>query len=350
MDKSHANALLVASFIIFMFGIVIAVVTEILKGPALVVSLSISIATAFGPIAIITLFLKAGFDSVLYEAAEKNLVKAIENQKSELDATRLKLNEQLENCRKQSQNLIDNTVTLSVLRRCGIIDAFEKRDKAFSRIKSWLRDRNNREFVFVGTSFRGLYWKKKGDEEIRDLIKERINEDRALLKDPDSLFFRFIFTHPAFAYLREKAEGKERSERLDSQYIKIREEILKSVLILRKIGIPERCIKFFNGTPTMFGIMTDEEMLLNPYPYKKQSYTSFGIIVKKSTEYEQLSLYDIYRDAHFEGVWRDTDNTTIWQDSKLEEFWTSTLDSVVNENLDNEVPSELKKLLDDVKT
>lgn len=346
MNRNHANALLVASFLIFMFGLVIAIVTEILKGPSLVVSLSISLATAFGPIAIVTIFLKVGFEAIVFDAAKESLDKLLEEQKMNLFETQNNLNLQLRECEKQSQNLIANTVTLSVLKRCGIVDAFERRAAVYKKIKSWLRDRNNKEFMFVGTSFRGLYWENEGDPEIKELIKERVKEQPELLHNSDSLFLRFLFTHPAFAYLREIAEGDERP---DGQYFKIREEILRSVLILRRIGIPEKCIKFFKGTPTLFGVMTDEAMFLNPYPYKKQSYTSFGLIISKvPSEDEQFSLYKMYKSAHFEGVWRDTENTVTWQDDRLDEFWRSTIDGVVHDDFEKQVPPDLRKLLNEI--
>lgn len=337
-QKKFATALLVATGLIFIVCILIAVITEVLKGPQLIVSLCISLATAFGPIAIVTLFARVGFDAIFYEAAVNSIEDAIDDERKNLDRFRKDLSVQLRLCQDHSQQLIDNTATLSVLRKCGVVDAFEHRAAAYERIKSWLRDRNNTEFVFVGTSFRGLYWQGEGDSEIYELIKERARENIKLLNNSDSLFLRFIFTHPAFAYLREQSEGNERPD----NFFRIREEILRSVLMLREIGIPEKAIKFFKGTPTLFGLMTDNNMFLNPYPYKKQAYTSFGFIVgNTNTLSAQFSLYRTFRIAHFDGVWRDTKNTVSWHDDKLEEFWKSTIASVIPENLDKAMPTEL---------
>ena len=340
--RSDANILIIATGLLFVFGIVIAVVTEVLKGPELIANISLAIATSCGPVTIVTLFLKYGFEQVLFAAAQDSLKKAISQEKNDLDEIKDALKVQQNNCKKNAENLLDKMKTLSVLDRCGIVDAFERRSEAHGIIKEWLKNKNNKNFMFVGTSFRGLFWQKEGDPEILDLIVDRYKE---LENDTDKKgepFIKFMFTHPAFAYLREKAEDEEREDR----EFHIREEILRSVLILRERGIPSRCIKFFKGTPTMFGVFTDEAMFLNPYPYKKQSYTSFGLIIKKTQfEDEKLTLYTTFRLSQFEGAWLDNENTVKWADDRFEEFWNSNLMAISPDNYTRRIEPDLTERL-----
>ncbi len=358
-------------------SIIIAVANEYMGGKEFITTLSISLATACGPVVIVTIFLEIGFGDILKDAATHSFklsfdkmsehseekiaelfekyIKAIEdtNKHSEekinkiidkyeknndknvqdIDNVKNSLANQINECKKHTVDLLNSTVTLSVLKECGIVEAFKNRGGAYDRIKSFLRDGNNREFIFVGTSFRGLYWPIEGDPQILELIE--------MLSAPgNSASLKFIFTHPAFAYLRSYAEGKERT---DSSF-SIRQEILQSVLMLRKIGVKEQNIKFYKGTPTLFGVMTDNHIFLNPYPYKKQSYTSFGITIAKS-EHEaiQKSLYSTFKEAHFTDVWDDRDNTVEWRDDKLEQLWESTIKDVVKPEDHHSIPPDLVK-------
>jgi len=60
------------------------------------------------------------------------------------------------------------------------------------------------------------------------------------------------------------------------------------------------------------------------------------------------SLYRIYREAHFEGVWKDAENTVQWNDSDLSILWGGTLNTVSPEEHDRTVPKELQILHDDL--
>lgn len=350
------SPLLVATSMMFFFGVLIAVICEVISGPAVLTNLSIAFATAFGPVAVLSFFLKAGLEPIIKDAAiesfEKEIARISEQQglidkklHSEIGVV---LKAQQERCEEHTRKLLDATKTLSVLKHCGVVDAFQRRAEAYGIIKEWLHDNNLKEFIFVGTSFRGLYWDQEGDREILDLIKKRAETSPELLNDENELYLRFIFTHPAFAYLRELAEGYERPD--SNKKFSIREEIIYSALLLREAGIPERCIKFYKGTPTVFGVMTDKHVFLNPYPYKKQSYTSFGFIAEKvvGTE-EYLSLYTTYRKSHFAGVWRDNANTVKWVDDNLEDYWKAKVTDVIPDKYKLELPSNLKDMLEAIR-
>jgi hypothetical protein len=305
-------------------------------GENIVTNLCIAIGTAFGPVCIITLFLKVGFDQIIREAA-------VESFKDEITSLEVGITKRLKECKKHSIELYNNAETLNILKKCGIYSVFEDRTKVYPLIKEWLKDDENDEFIFIGTSFRGLYWQEKGDPSILDIIEEKVSERHSLIHNETSLYFKFIFTHPAFAYLREKAEGEERE---DQHQFKIREEILMSVLMLRLRGIPEKNIKFFIGTPTIFGVMTKKAMYVNPYPYKRQAYTSVGFAIEKlpSEKSPIFSLYKNYRDSNFVGVWNDLEITTDWKDDKVDVFWESQIGDVTSESATRNLPAKLKRL------
>jgi len=349
------SPLLVATSMMFFFGVIIAVICEVVGGPAVLMNLSIAFATAFGPLAVLSFFLKAGLEPIVKEAAIDSFDKEIARIKDEYGILDKKLSDgvdgalkvQQERCQEHTRQLIDATKTLSILKHCGVVDAFQRRAEAYKVIKEWLKDNNLKEFIFVGTSFRGLFWDKEGDPDILKLIVKRAQENPELLNDENELYLRFIFTHPAFAYLRELAEGYERPD--SDKKFSIREEIIYSALLLRQAGIPERCIKFYKGTPTLFGVMTDKHVFLNPYPYKKQSYTSFGLVAEKvkGTE-EYLSIYTTYKKSHFEGVWRDNSNTVKWLDDNLEDYWKAKIEDIIPEKYNHELTSSLKDLLKEI--
>jgi len=256
--------------------------------------------------------------------------------------------EQIARCVQHSTDLQRAAETLNALRELGVLEAFKERRSAIPRIKEWLRDGNNQRFVFVGTSLRGLLWDREGDTEVLELIRKRLAAEKELVQSGgrSRLCIRFLFTHPAFAYLRQEAEGDER-QLADTS---IREEILITVLKLRKYGIEPGWISFFLGTPTMFGVMSDNAMFINPYPYKKQSYTSFGLIIQKTRVAVGVeSLYDQLCKSHFQGVLDDRRNTATWKDDDLDTLWRTSLETVSRDRgLADPLPNRLREMLKDV--
>ncbi|MBE0537110.1 MAG: hypothetical protein IH624_15725 [Phycisphaerae bacterium] len=350
--RRHSNVLVLSTSFIFVVMLFIAVINEALSGPALISSLTIALATACGPVALVSLFLKVGFEPVLERAATKTFKQKyqqiIQSNKSNLEQLYDSLKNQIVCCEKHSSELLKAAKTLNTLRDLGVYEAFSTRKSAIPRIIEWLRDRNKTRFIFVGTSFRGLLWDKEGNKEVLKLIIERINEANVGEESKNKpLYIRFIFTHPAFAYLRQQAEGHER-ELSDTG---IREEILSTVLQLRSKGVPEDWVKFFKGTPTMFGVMTDNEMFINPYPYKKQSYTSFGLIIqRREVMMGYQPLYEQLKKSHFDGVLDDKHNIVDWHDNDFEDLWKKPLDEVSKDKSlnDDTMPQSLRDLYEEL--
>lgn len=331
-----AKLIFMITLVLFILFVSLAILNFSLGGQEIITNLLLAIGTTCGPLSIMGLFLKAGFEPIIKEAAKECFKHEITNIRSTLDT-------KMQDCKKHSQELLDNSQTLSELRESGITGIFPNRNKSLGIIKKWLNDNSNEIFIFVGTSFRGLYWEKKGDPEILKKIKDLAEAKPDLVNKTGGYYLRFLFTHPAFAYLRESSEGCERE---DSQHFKIREEILESVLKLRSIGIPEHCIKFWKGTPTMFGVQTDHGMLINPYPNKSQSFTSVSIHLEPNKKgHTTPTLYDFYSQLHFKDAWNDVKNTDDWKDEKLDEFWCSSIHDISKEkNHSEDLPSKLKKL------
>ncbi|MCP4566005.1 MAG: hypothetical protein GY841_00335 [FCB group bacterium] len=105
---------------------------------------------------------------------------------------------------------------------------------------------------------------------------------------------RIIMTDPAKADFRAEQEGKGSGE--------IPNEIQMYLADLKRMGVKREQIKFYPGTPTVFGIATSDRMLLNPYPYETEAYRCFSMIVYKTID-PQSDIYTQYLENHFDLPW-----------------------------------------------
>jgi hypothetical protein len=106
--------------------------------------------------------------------------------------------------------------------------------------------------------------------------------------------FRMLMTDPAMADFRAKQESRNKGD--------IQTEIRNGITRMKNAGIERKCIKYYPGTPTVFAIATTDRMLLNPYPYERESQRCFSLIVHKTNNTEDI--YHQYMDAHFEKPWK----------------------------------------------
>ena len=67
------------------------------------------------------------------------------------------------------------------------------------------------------------------------------------------------------------------------------------------LGIQREQVRYYPGTPTVFGVATSERMLLNPYPYESESHRCFSMIVRR-TKYGR-DIYHQYKEFHFDKPW-----------------------------------------------
>lgn len=210
--------------------------------------------------------------------------------------------EVVENFQKKQSNIEEFTNKLLHIDKVGLIAAFPRRNDAFKIIENAILS-EEKHIYLVGTSFRGLIWPGPGEDRIRNAISKRIKASDCEI--------RFLLTHPAFAHLRQALECIQRKETFS-----VAQEILETVKILQKLGLPHENIRFIRATPTMFGIMTSNIMMLNPYPYEIQAVASATLIFdSKNGENE---VYNAFRRSHFEGVWEDNRNVNILEGYNLE--------------------------------
>jgi hypothetical protein len=117
---------------------------------------------------------------------------------------------------------------------------------------------------------------------------------------------RILMTHPEFADFRAVQEKRQKSE--------IPDEIKMNISILKNYGVKRESIKFYKGTPTVFGIATTDRMLLNPYPYQSEAFRCFSITVFKTIN-ENEDIFHQYLRYHFEEPWEISESISdeYWQ-------------------------------------
>ena len=133
----------------------------------------------------------------------------------------------------------------------------------------------------VGSSLLGIL-QDRHFKHVVDTLKQKIH---------DGIELKFMLTHPLFADFRAAQEGRDPGD--------IGSEIIKSLRIIASFVEQDNkelvSADLYRGTPTCFGILAKDKMLLNPYPYGRQAYES------PCFEFDtQTPAYNLYRQAHFQ--------------------------------------------------
>ena len=145
----------------------------------------------------------------------------------------------------------------------------------------WVVSSSLRGFVVAtGSKFDGLMMLSHMSR-----IKNRLNE---------KLDLRILMTEPTMADVRAKQENRGKGE--------IPGEIQSSLSSLRNAGIKRECVRYYPGTPTVFAIATSEKILLNPYPYERDSHRCFSLIAFNT--FRTDGIYSQYKTFHFEEPWK----------------------------------------------
>jgi hypothetical protein len=83
------------------------------------------------------------------------------------------------------------------------------------------------------------------------------------------------------------------------RHTEIGQEVVDRLRLLKHLGVPASEVYLRRGTPTCFGIMLPELMLLNPYPYLSSAEHAPCLLVARSTN--RLSyIFDSFRQNHFD--------------------------------------------------
>ena len=161
------------------------------------------------------------------------------------------------------------------LRQSGMVRCYPNREEGVNDFLDLARDCQDVTVTVVGCSLQGLI-KDKGAP-FADFVKQRARN------------VRFLLTHPAVAELRAHQENRRKPIGVD---------IVNTLRLLDELGVPVGNISLYIGTPTLFGIMTDSLMLINPYPYQSTAMNSPSILIRHQPDTESY-LYSAFKVAHF---------------------------------------------------
>jgi len=146
----------------------------------------------------------------------------------------------------------------------GILKSFRNRKDALSYFNPKLERAH--KVVVVGSSLKGLLHPGgSADAATRSILRERVSQQAREPGEHDKKT-DFVLTHPAFADLRANQENRDKQD--------IALEVIESLMYLKEWDAPPSSIHLYLGTPTCFGILADDQMILNPYPYADVAFQS----------------------------------------------------------------------------
>jgi hypothetical protein len=156
------------------------------------------------------------------------------------------------------------------LEDAGILSSFRNRRDALEHFNTKLR--NAQKVVIVGSSLKGLIHPGGAHPDTRAILRERVARQR---EDSEGLVTTdFVLTHPAFADLRAEQENRAKQD--------IGREVIKSLMYLMEWEAQASSVHLYLGTPTCFGILADDQMILNPYPYADVAFLSPCLLLEDS--------------------------------------------------------------------
>jgi hypothetical protein len=170
----------------------------------------------------------------------------------------------------QGDGKIDEAAGLESLKDAGILASCRNRNAAFRLFNPYLRDAQ--KVIVVGSSLKGLIHPEGAHPDTRTILRDRIGRQR---ENADGLLTTdFVLTHPAFADLRAEQETRAKQD--------IGREVIKSLMILKDWEADAGSVHLYLGTPTCFGVLADDMMLLNPYPYADVAFQSPCLLLDRS--------------------------------------------------------------------
>jgi len=168
------------------------------------------------------------------------------------------------------------------LEDAGILASFRNRRDALERFNHRLR--NAQKVIVVGSSLKGLIHPGGAHPDTRAILRERVARQR---EDADGLLTTdFVLTHPAFADLRAEQENRAKQD--------IGREVIKSLMYLMEWEAQASSVHLYLGTPTCFGILADDQMILNPYPYADVAFLSPCLLLEDSGYF-----FNAFAKSHF---------------------------------------------------
>jgi hypothetical protein len=153
----------------------------------------------------------------------------------------------------------------------------------------------------VGSTIFGL----KG---YRSATFEKIVELLARKNQTPGFRVRILLTHWDYISYRQDQEITEKNA---ARYV-ISKELKDAMDVLDRQKLTS-CVKFYMGSPTCFTIICDgqKQMLMNPYPYQREAYNSWCIVVRDTFG----GVYSDFKAAHFDEPWSNPQLTIPYDDA-----------------------------------
>jgi hypothetical protein len=216
---------------------------------------------------------------------------------------------QIGHLKKHVEDLGVSTQFLQQSNTLGVEMIFADRKSALIKFQDYMNkiekpdsnESKKNRLIIVGSSIKGLLTHLEAFEEI---MKTAIIDFDCDLN--------ILLTHPEYSRYRENQEGRSRGvilEEIFNSVLKL-DEIWQSAQKESKVLVKDihDCVKFYKGTPTCFMIVSNEKMLINPYPYEKEAYQCFCMIVreikKENKDILNPSIFKQYFESHYEQPWR----------------------------------------------
>ena len=163
------------------------------------------------------------------------------------------------NIHDNSELIKQTTDLMRVSQQIGLLAAHPNRREALAAFHH--KFLSQKRLIIIGSSLKGV---KESIDRFDTIIANRVDHH---------LVTRFLLTHPCYSPLREEKEGRGPGE--------IHTEIESIISELTEYGISSDEIRLYLGTPTVFCIITEDAMILNPYPNQLQSFQSFCLDVAR---------------------------------------------------------------------
>lgn len=148
-------------------------------------------------------------------------------------------------------------------------------------------DESCKEIVIVGSTLDGLFRQGSWFEEF---IRQAVEKHKSL---------KFMFTHWDYVTHREKQE-----DRADGD---IAQELKHSLVRATTWKVPRDAIRLVHGAPTVFMVIAGNNMILNPYPFGRESVTSMSTWLTNPQpsrpEGPPGTIWHAYYINHYDMVW-----------------------------------------------
>jgi hypothetical protein len=119
---------------------------------------------------------------------------------------------------------------------------------------------------------------------------------------------RILLTHWDFISYRQ---DQEKTEKNIARYV-ISKELKDAIDVLAEKGLTDT-VKFYKGSPTCFTIIAagQKQMLMNPYPYQREAYNSWCVVVMDTFG----GVYSAFKQAHFDEPWSNPQLAVPYDDA-----------------------------------